>query len=146
MDIDIDHDLEVQHEGSVYSEAIADIVLRCQHLLLLLIIILAQIIQLSQQIFSTAPHIPHHTSVLTGHAWVLELMSGHPDHIKINLGVSLEVFQVLIHVLNENHFDDSKNGVTVEEQLAIFLYTCIMGMSSCLVTEWFQCSTDTITK
>ena len=146
MDVDIDHDLEVQHEGSVYPEAITDIVLHRQHLLLLLTIILAQIIQLSQQIFSTAPRIPHHTSVLTGRAWVLELRSGHPDCIKINIGVSLEVFQALIHVLNENHFDDSKNGVTVEEQLAIFLYTCVTGMSSHLVAEWFQHSTDTITK
>ncbi|KIK26420.1 hypothetical protein PISMIDRAFT_44254, partial [Pisolithus microcarpus 441] len=36
--------------------------------------------------------------------------------------------------------------VGVEEQLGIFLYTCVTGLSSCLVGECFQRSTDTITK
>ncbi|KAH7903666.1 hypothetical protein BJ138DRAFT_974793, partial [Hygrophoropsis aurantiaca] len=39
--------------------------------------------------------VPYHTSILTGHAWVLELMNGHPKRIKNNLGVSLHVFEEL---------------------------------------------------
>ncbi|KIK92735.1 hypothetical protein PAXRUDRAFT_37209, partial [Paxillus rubicundulus Ve08.2h10] len=34
----------------------------------------------------------------------------------------------------------------MEDQLTIFLYTCITGLSSCHVAKRFQCSPDTITK
>jgi hypothetical protein len=27
---------------------------------------------------------PYHTSVLTGHTWVQELINGHPDRIKLS--------------------------------------------------------------
>ncbi|KIK42155.1 hypothetical protein CY34DRAFT_39125, partial [Suillus luteus UH-Slu-Lm8-n1] len=36
--------------------------------------------------------------------------------------------------------------VTVEEQLAIFLYTCVTGLSTCLLGERFQRSPDTISR
>ncbi|KIK78574.1 hypothetical protein PAXRUDRAFT_163638, partial [Paxillus rubicundulus Ve08.2h10] len=36
--------------------------------------------------------------------------------------------------------------VSIEEQLGIFLYTCVTGLSSCHVGERFQCSPDTVTK
>ncbi|KIM64075.1 hypothetical protein SCLCIDRAFT_115948 [Scleroderma citrinum Foug A] len=47
-------------------------------LLVLLTIILAQITQVFHQVLSISPCIPHHMSILTGHAWVLELLTGHP--------------------------------------------------------------------
>ncbi|KAF9219217.1 hypothetical protein BS17DRAFT_718269 [Gyrodon lividus] len=34
----------------------------------------------------------------------------------------------------------SCNGVSVQEQLGIFLYTCVTGLTSCHVGERFQCS------
>ncbi|KIJ09149.1 hypothetical protein PAXINDRAFT_33619, partial [Paxillus involutus ATCC 200175] len=34
----------------------------------------------------------------------------------------------------------------VEEQLAIFLYMCVTGLSSHHVAERFQCSPDTVMK
>ncbi|KIK73416.1 hypothetical protein PAXRUDRAFT_37870, partial [Paxillus rubicundulus Ve08.2h10] len=36
--------------------------------------------------------------------------------------------------------------VSVEEQLGIFLYTCVTGLSSCHVGERFQRSPDTVTR
>ena len=73
-------------------------------------------------------------------------MTGHPDHIKINLGVTLETFSALVRILNDSDFTQSRNGVTVEEQLVIYLYTCVTGLSSRLVAERFQRSPDTITR
>ena len=34
----------------------------------------------------------YHTSVLSGHAWVQELVHGHPDRIYYELGMRLPVF------------------------------------------------------
>ena len=62
-------------------------------------------------------------------------MTRHPDHIKINLGITLETFLALVHILKDSNFMQSHNGVMVEEQLAIYLYTCVTGLSSRLVAE-----------
>src|SRR5882724_6933314 len=37
----------------------------------------------AERIFSRQPY---HTSILTGHMWVHELLHGNPRHIQINLG------------------------------------------------------------
>ncbi|KAI6108124.1 hypothetical protein F5141DRAFT_973253, partial [Pisolithus sp. B1] len=66
--------------------------------------------------------IPYHTSILNGHAWILELMNGHLDHIKTNLSVMLDIFSALVSILIQNSIMQSRNGVGVEEQLGIFLY------------------------
>jgi hypothetical protein len=34
---------------------------------------------------------PHHMSILTGEAWVMELLAGHPLHILSQLGVQHHV-------------------------------------------------------
>ena len=62
-------------------------------------------------------------------------MNGHPDRMKINFGVLLDMFSVLVQVLEHNGIMESQNGVLVEEQLGIFFYTCITGLSSRLVGE-----------
>ncbi|KAI6126598.1 hypothetical protein F5141DRAFT_981348, partial [Pisolithus sp. B1] len=66
--------------------------------------------------------IPNHTSVLSGHAWILKLMHRHPDHIKTNLGITLDIFSALVNILIWNSIMQSQNGVEVKEQLGIFLY------------------------
>ena len=47
---------------------------------------------------------PYHTSILFGRAWLQELLHGHPERICTKLGVH-------------------------KEQLAIFLYTSVTGLS-----------------
>lgn len=46
-------------------------------------------------------HEPYHTSVLTGEAWVMELLYSHPERIQTALGVNLHVFSALISELRE---------------------------------------------
>lgn len=87
----------------------------------------------------------YHTSALTGHAWVLELLTGHPDRIRCELGVRLHVFNQLITTLRQqSHHDTHK--VTLEEQLSIFLYMCVTGLTVRHVAERFQRANDTITR
>jgi hypothetical protein len=51
----------------------------------------------------------------------------------------------LIHELRSICLTDSKN-VTLEEQVSIFLYTCVTGLMTRHVGEHFQRSNDTITR
>jgi hypothetical protein len=68
----------------------------------------------------------YHTSALSGAAWVLELLEGHPDRIRCELGMSKHVFRYLVSYLQVIGINHSR-GITLEEQLAIFLYRCVTG-------------------
>ena len=85
----------------------------------------------------------YHTSALSGVAWVEELMEGHPERIRCELGVHLHVFELLLRVLRKLGHKDSKH-VPLHEQLAIFLYTCVTGLGTRHVGERFQRSNSTI--
>ncbi|EGO00181.1 hypothetical protein SERLA73DRAFT_27878, partial [Serpula lacrymans var. lacrymans S7.3] len=74
----------------------------------------------NDQLNKTIPQ-PYHTSILTGHGWVLELLSGHPDRIRAELGVRRHVFLRLVDLLKRYQYIDSRH-VRIEEQLAMFLY------------------------
>ena len=80
---------------------------------------------------------PYHTSALTGANWVRELLNGHPECICNELGVHKHVFYGLIAALEEGGVTPSRH-IFLEEQLAIFLYTCVAGLSLCYVSEQFQ--------
>ena len=88
---------------------------------------------------------PYHTSALTGAAWVCELLNGHPERIRNELGVHKHIFQDLIAALNQHGMTSSKH-VYIEEQLAIFLYTSVTGLSLRHVSERFQRANETTSK
>lgn len=88
---------------------------------------------------------PWHTSILTGQMWVMELLTGHPEHIHTELGVHHHVFYALIDELHEIGHSDSKY-VTLEEQLAISLYCSVTGLTIRHLGEQFQSSNETISK
>jgi hypothetical protein len=88
---------------------------------------------------------PYHTSSLSGIAWVTELLTGHPERIKCELGVRRHVFDVLVNLLRQAGLKDSKY-ILLEEQLAIFLYASVTGLSTRHIGERFQRSNDTISK
>ena len=88
---------------------------------------------------------PYHTSILSGYAWLQELLHGHPEHIHTELGVHKEVFHALIRLLRSMGHVDTRY-VTLEEQLAIFLDISVTGLSICHVGELFQCANGTISK
>ena len=80
---------------------------------------------------------PYHTSILSGEAWVQELLHGHPRRIRTELGVEEPVFRELVIMLCNMGHNNLKN-VTLEEQLAIFLYTCVTGLTPTHLGERFQ--------
>ena len=86
---------------------------------------------------------PYHTSALSGEAWVQELINGHPEPIRCELGVHKHVFHALIAYLKNIGHTHSRY-VTIEEQLSIFLYKCVTRLSIWHVGEHFQRSNDTI--
>ena len=87
----------------------------------------------------------YHTSILTGAGWVMELLAGHPLRIRTELGVSRETFIALIEELHGMGHNDSK-FVSLEEQLAIFLYASVTGLTVRHLGERFQRSNETISK
>ena len=87
----------------------------------------------------------YHTSALSDADWVWELISSHPGCICNELGVHKHVFCTLVEELQLAGHGPSKH-VYLEEQLAIFLYTCVTGLSFQHVCEHFQHSGDTVSK
>jgi hypothetical protein len=88
---------------------------------------------------------PYHTSTLSGEEWVIELIVGHPERIRCELGVRADTFQALVTELRTLGHTNSRY-VSLEEQLAIFLYTCVTGLTIRHVGERFQRSNDTISR
>lgn len=92
--------------------------------------------------------LPYHTSILTGQGWVEELLDGHPERIRCELGMHKETFLLLINELHQLGYSRSKyvSLEEQEEQLAIFLYMCITGLSIQHTSEHFQRSNETISR
>lgn len=103
---------------------------------------IAAVVQFASHLYDK---IPYHTSSLSGSAWVLELLHGHPERIRCELGVHKHVFRFLVSYLQTIGVRHSR-GVMLEEQLAIFLYRCVTGLSIRHVAERFQRSNGTISK
>jgi hypothetical protein len=76
---------------------------------------------------------------------IQELMSGHPNHIRMELRMHAHVSQNLITVLRTCGLIPSRH-LSCEEQLAIFLYTLVTGLTVQHVGECFQHSNDTMSK
>ena len=91
------------------------------------------------------PRIPYHTSALSREAWVQELLTGHPERIRTELGVYRSTFTLLIKAMQKLELYSSRH-VSIEEQVSIFLYTAVTGLSSTHVGERFQRSSSTIAK
>ena len=89
--------------------------------------------------------IPYHTSAFSGTDWVQELLNGHPECICNELGVHKHVFHALVEELQLAGHRPSKH-IYLKEQLAIFLYTCVTGLSLQHVCERFQRLGDTVSK
>ena len=97
----------------------------------LLLLIACQIL-----IDTVHPHLwcnptPYHTSALTGAEWLLD---GHPERIHNELGVHQSTFIILVKAL-ELAGIESSHHVSLEEQLGIYLYTMVTGLSCTHVGE-----------
>ena len=88
---------------------------------------------------------PYHTLILSGQMSVDELLEGHPDHIYCKLSVQKEIFLELVCTLHNFGITGSKH-ISLKEQLSIFLYMSMTGLTICHTGKCFQCSNDTISK
>ena len=107
--------------------------------------IVVNIVAAAAEIYSRPLYfkIPSHTSILTGEGWVQELLDGHPLRIKTELGRRRHVFRSLVQALVDSGLRPSKH-ISNEEQVAIFLYGSVTGLSVCHLGERFQHSNGTI--
>src|SRR6266404_4945924 len=88
---------------------------------------------------------PYHDSAFSGDDWIQELLNGHPDCIQNELGVCKDTFRVLVNTLYDIGLWSSHH-VHIKEQVAIFLYTAVTGLSSTHVAKHFQRTKGTISK
>ena len=96
-----------------------------QQITFLVTIILAAVASVLQALYPNDP-IPYHTSILTGQAWVSELMRGHPKQIHCELGINIHVFEALLSELRRMGHRNSK-FITLEEQLVISCIVLSLG-------------------
>ena len=89
---------------------------------------------------------PMNTSVLTGMAWLRELLTGHPVHFYDALGMPKHVFHKLVHELELHAGLKHSKHICVEEQVAVFLHLCKTGCTMRDLREHFQHSPDTLSK
>ena len=73
----------------------------------------------------------------------MELLAGHPECIHCELGVTVQVFEAMIRELWDMGYENLKH-VSLEEQLVIFLYACVTGLTIRHLGEQFQRSNSTI--
>jgi hypothetical protein len=110
-----------------------------QHIMLFVSVLLTACTSILQ------PSKPLQLYHLSGEGWVMELLNGHPNHIRCELGVSHNVFTQLVYELRGLGYGNSKY-VLLEEQLAIFLYMSVTGLAVRHVGERFQRSNETISR
>ena len=145
----IDHDPDADDYDSdalsTSSSESDDMISRSRRRRIIMTMVVTVLAAATELISSLYDKQEYHTSVLSGHGWVTELLNGHPDRIRCELGVSRHVFDLLLSDLRRMDHKDSRH-VTLEEQLAIFLYTCVTGLSIRHVGERFQRANNTIAK
>src|SRR5882762_6847095 len=86
---------------------------------------------------------PMNTSVLTGMAWLRELLTGHPVRFYDALAMPKHVFRKLVHELELHAGLKHSKHISAEEQVAIFLHLCKTGGTMRDLRERFQNSPDT---
>ena len=86
---------------------------------------------------------PMHTSILTGARRVNEILNGHEDLCKRHFRMETDIFQALVQKLRENDRLVDGRDVSVEEQVAIFLYALSKNATNDTLADWFQHSGQT---
>lgn len=89
---------------------------------------------------------PYHTSKLRGREWVQELLEGHPQRIKDNLGIHKYVFRVLCSELVRKGGLRPTKHVDVAEHVALFLWAAVTNLTNRHLAEKFQRSGSTISQ
>lgn len=114
--------------------------------------------RITDQIICTAAHLirqyyvtyiyktPCMTSSQTGHAWLMEMLRGHGHRCYNMFRMDINVFIKLSTELRSNYGLKDSRRMTVDEMLAMFLFTLGHGASNRLVSERFQHSGETVSR
>jgi hypothetical protein len=86
---------------------------------------------------------PCRTSILSGSAYVQELLEGHVVRFQETLGMQKATFRALCHCLRLLGLNDSQY-VAVEEQVSMFLTLTRYNHSNRILQERFQHSGETV--
>ncbi|KAF5450747.1 hypothetical protein F2P56_031074 [Juglans regia] len=80
-----------------------------------------------------------------GHHYILEVLNGNPRNSRKLFRMEVDAFRALCSLLRSNRFlNDTRKGVTVEEQLGMFTLVVATGDEQRIVGHRFQHSTETI--
>ncbi|WVZ64753.1 hypothetical protein U9M48_014228 [Paspalum notatum var. saurae] len=105
-------------------------------------------LRLSNMVSGTLLLAGHHiyTSILSGQKHVEELLHGHKVRVRRELRMEKEIFLKLVELLRDSHLLSNARDITVEEQVAIFLFCLATNASNRLMQERFQHSGETISR
>ena len=87
---------------------------------------------------------PMYDSILTGAAWVKELLNGHAARFYDALGMAKSTFLQLCHELQERSGLQNSKYLGLAEKVTIFLRICRTGDSHREIRERFQRAPGTI--
>ena len=90
--------------------------------------------------------LPCRTSILTGAAWVQEILTGNQTRCLQNFRMVHDVFDRFVRIASESGQLPDSRWVTLEERLAIFLYIVGQNASNRNAQERFQHSGESITR
>ncbi|KAJ6620524.1 hypothetical protein B0H10DRAFT_1639637, partial [Mycena sp. CBHHK59/15] len=75
-----------------------------------------------------------HTSILSGHGWLDEVLAGNPDCCQHELGIMVITLTSMLKLAAMGDLMDGRY-VTVQEQLALFVYWMVHGSSQRTLQE-----------
>ncbi|XP_020407825.1 putative nuclease HARBI1 [Zea mays] len=87
---------------------------------------------------------PIHTSSLTGAKKVKEILEGHESWCKSEFRMEKEIFKATSNFLRRENLLRDTRGVSVEEQLGMFMYMISHNASNQMLQKAFQHSGETI--
>ncbi|KAL5542292.1 hypothetical protein UlMin_010002 [Ulmus minor] len=85
-----------------------------------------------------------HTSIRTGHQYMLELLNQHPDRMFNKIRMYRPCFEMLIQVLRQQTALQNSRYLTLEEQVMIFVYVISQKATNRMAMEDWQHSGSTI--
>jgi hypothetical protein len=95
---------------------------------------------------SSRERTPIHTSILIGKKHVEELLEGHKVQTRQEFRTEKENFCKLVEVLHDSNLLANNREVSVEEQLALFLFFLSTNASNRSVQERFQHSGEIVSR
>ena len=98
------------------------------------------------QNFNVISKLPCRTRPFSGHQLITDILSGHPDRGYDHFRMTNTMFFKLEELLVSRGLVTGTRNVSVQEQLAIFLYGIGHGVTNRVMAETFQHSGETISR